>query len=63
MVDIDKYISLSNEVFKKIDKDQLIEAIDLIKLKINTNKKIITCGNGGSALTASHYITDWNKAL
>ena len=62
MVDIEKYISLSNEVFKKIDKDQLIKAIDLIKLKINTNKKIITCGNGGSALTASHYITDWNKA-
>ena len=62
MVDIDKYISLSNEVFKKIDKDQLVEAIDLIKLKINTNKKIITCGNGGSALTASHYINDWNKA-
>ena len=62
MVDIEKYISLSNEVFKKIDKYQLIKAIDLIKLKINTNKKIITCGNGGSALTASHYITDWNKA-
>ena len=40
MVDIEKYISLSNEVFKKIDKDQLIKAIDLIKLKINTNKKL-----------------------
>ena len=26
MVDIDKYISLSNEVFKKIDKDQLIRS-------------------------------------
>ena len=55
MVDIEKYISLSNEVFKKIDKDQLIKAIDLIKLKINTNKKIITCGNGGSALTCLLY--------
>ena len=40
MVDIEKYISLSNEVLKKIDKDQLIKAIDLIKLKINTNKRL-----------------------
>ena len=21
------------------------------------------CGNGGSALTASHYVTDWNKGI
>jgi D-sedoheptulose 7-phosphate isomerase len=26
-------------------------------------KKIITCGNGGSASTASHYITDWVKMV
>ena len=25
--------------------------------------KIITCGNGGSASTASHYITDWTKMI
>ena len=36
MVDMKNTI-LSNEVLK-IDKDQLIKAIDLIKLKINTNK-------------------------
>lgn len=36
-------------------------AVDLIGAKYADGKKIITCGNGGSASTASHYITDWNK--
>ena len=37
--------------------------IDLIKKKFEEGKKIITCGNGGSAHTASHYITDWSKMI
>ncbi len=35
----------------------------MINTKFNEGKKIITCGNGGSASTASHYITDWNKMV
>tara|TARA_B100000131_G_scaffold314274_1_gene350859 strand:- start:1056 stop:1628 length:573 start_codon:yes stop_codon:yes gene_type:complete len=62
MIDIENYISVSHKVLKKIDKNDIRKAIDLIINKINSNKKIITCGNGGSALTASHYITDWNKS-
>lgn len=27
----------------------------------DTSKKILICGNGGSASTASHYVTDWVK--
>jgi len=47
----------------KIDQMAFQVGIDLIKSKFDAGKKIITCGNGGSASTASHYITDWNKMV
>jgi D-sedoheptulose 7-phosphate isomerase len=36
-------------------------AILKIKETYEADNQILTCGNGGSALTASHFITDWNK--
>jgi D-sedoheptulose 7-phosphate isomerase len=39
------------------------EAVDLVREKFDEGRKIITMGNGGSASTASHYITDWNKMI
>jgi D-sedoheptulose 7-phosphate isomerase len=56
---LDKHISL----FQKINIDEIKIAIDLIKSKYESGKKIIVCGNGGSAYTASHFITDWNKMI
>ena len=58
---IDNYINEHKKVFDSIDKKNTNDCIKKIIEKINLNKKIITCGNGGSASTASHYITDWNK--
>ena len=58
---IDKYISEHSKAFEAINKDSSERAINIILDTIKSNKKIITCGNGGSASTASHYITDWNK--
>lgn len=60
---ISNYLDAHNELTKKLNINEIQEAIELIKLKFNQNKKIITCGNGGSASTASHYITDWNKMV
>jgi len=37
--------------------------VDLIDDAWQRDKQIIVCGNGGSALTALHYVTDWNKSL
>jgi D-sedoheptulose 7-phosphate isomerase len=37
--------------------------VDIVEQAFLAGKKIITCGNGGSASTASHYITDWNKMI
>ena len=34
-----------------------------IRSRWQNDKQIIVFGNGGSALTAQHYVTDWNKAI
>ena len=39
------------------------KAFNLISSYINTDKKIFICGNGGSAHTANHFVTDWVKML
>lgn len=58
---IENYISQHANVFKSMDLIAIQKCLDLITKTISNDKKIITCGNGGSASTASHYITDWNK--
>jgi len=46
---------------KKINHKDIDDFYRILKLKINSNKNIFIFGNGGSATTAQHYITDWNK--
>lgn len=58
---IENYVSQHADIFKSLDLHAVQRCIDLITDTIGNNNKIITCGNGGSASTASHYITDWNK--
>ena len=58
---IKNYIDEHNKVLKEIDHTKLNFIVDLIFETFVKGKKIFTCGNGGSASTASHMITDWNK--
>ena len=37
--------------------------ISMVRAAFEPARQIITCGNGGSAHAASHYITDWNKMV
>ena len=46
---------------KLVDASEWDAAISKIAEKYNKDKQILICGNGGSASTASHYVTDWNK--
>lgn len=55
------YIKEHNKVLSRIDLTSLNLAIQMVVDAFENGKKIITCGNGGSASTASHYITDWSK--
>jgi D-sedoheptulose 7-phosphate isomerase len=60
---IENYLKAHAQLAAKINLTAFQAGIDLIKEKYEGGKKIITCGNGGSASTASHYITDWNKMV
>ena len=58
---IKNYLSEHNKILNKISEDELENVVETIFNVYVNGKKIITCGNGGSASTASHMITDWNK--
>lgn len=57
------YLEAHNALTALINIEEIEFAIQIISDKYQSGKKIITCGNGGSASTASHYITDWNKMV
>ncbi|MDE1892478.1 MAG: SIS domain-containing protein [Betaproteobacteria bacterium] len=60
---ISNYLSAHISLRQKLNIDAFQKGINMVKTAFEDGKKIITCGNGGSASTASHYITDWNKMV
>lgn len=58
---IEAYLRAHAALAQKCDLAAFQRGVDLVVEKFKTGKKIFTCGNGGSASTASHYITDWAK--
>ena len=58
---IKNYIKEHNNILSKINEQEIEKIVSIIFSVYMNGKKIITCGNGGSASTASHMITDWNK--
>ena len=57
------YFSKLTTLLEKLNHSEVDCAISLIDEAWRNNKQIITFGNGGSSLTAIHYITDWNKSV
>lgn len=60
---VQSYFEAQRRLICQIDVEAIERAINLIRNTGDSGKKVITCGNGGSASTASHYITDWNKMV
>lgn len=60
---VTNYLTAHFRLAKELDSEAFQQGINMIKTAFDGGKKILTCGNGGSALTASHYITDWNKMV
>lgn len=58
---ISNYLAAHADLHEHLDITLFQAGVDLVVHAFEAGKKIITCGNGGSAYTASHYITDWNK--
>ncbi|MEZ5405595.1 MAG: SIS domain-containing protein [Verrucomicrobiia bacterium] len=59
---VQNYLIHSTQTIGSLDIQQITHAIQLIHEAWQQGRQIIVFGNGGSALTASHYITDWNKS-
>jgi D-sedoheptulose 7-phosphate isomerase len=57
------YLTAHARLAKELNADAFQQGINMVKAAFDSGKKVLTCGNGGSALTASHYITDWSKMV
>ena len=60
---VNNYFSAHVELVRQLDSSAFADGIRMVQDAFSSGNKILTCGNGGSALTASHYITDWNKMI
>lgn len=57
------YLNRLKNVIENVDHGSMDKGIQMIREAWEQNQQIITMGNGGSAHTALHYITDWNKII
>jgi D-sedoheptulose 7-phosphate isomerase len=57
------YIGRLTRTLSAIDTLAFDRAINLVRSAWQNGKQIIVFGNGGSALTAEHYVTDWTKGV
>lgn len=57
------YINEELEMIRSLDLDAVNTVMNVLENARLTEKKIFICGNGGSAATASHYCSDFNKGV
>jgi D-sedoheptulose 7-phosphate isomerase len=57
------YIDRLTAVLAAMDTAAMDRGVQLIEQVWRAGGQIITLGNGGSAMTALHFITDWNKSI
>ena len=60
---VTNYLSAHAQLSQRLDVRSFERGVEMVRKAFESGKKILTCGNGGSASTASHYITDWNKMV
>jgi D-sedoheptulose 7-phosphate isomerase len=57
------YTKKLGELLSRLDFAAIDAGVDLIEKAWRDGKQIIALGNGGSSLTALHFINDWNKSI
>ena len=57
------YLSKLTNLLGSIDRTQVDNAVKVIADTWQGGGQIITLGNGGSSMTALHFINDWNKSV
>lgn len=58
-----RYLDRLKRVLDAIDARELDDAVGQVEAAWRAGRQIITLGNGGSALTALHFVNDWNKSV
>lgn len=61
--EIEKYNNKLKETLDKIDRKQINYFVEVLLKHYEAGSHIFTCGNGGSGLTASHVVCDFNKGI
>jgi D-sedoheptulose 7-phosphate isomerase len=59
---VSSYLERHVEALRRLDVASIERAIDLVRDAWRRGRTVFVCGNGGSALTAAHYVMDWSKA-
>ena len=57
------YFEKFQRVANTLDMNEYQNGMELVKAAWKRGSNIITLGNGGSSMTALHFITDWNKSV
>jgi D-sedoheptulose 7-phosphate isomerase len=59
----ERYLARLIALLNSFDRRQVDNAVKLIADTWQAGRQIITLGNGGSSMTALHFINDWNKSV
>jgi D-sedoheptulose 7-phosphate isomerase len=57
------YFAAHARLAARLDPGAFDAGVAVVTRAFEHGRQIITCGNGGSAYAASHYVTDWNKMV
>src|SRR4249919_3941734 len=57
------YFSRLSRLIDTFDRKQVDDAVKLIADAWQGGRQVITLGNGGSSMTALHFVNDWNKSI
>ena len=61
--DISKYLERLKSTIDLVSRDEVNDFLGLLLDALEAKRTVFTLGNGGSAATASHYASDFNKGL
>ncbi len=57
------YLDKLTRFIGTVNRDEMDRAVDVVNDAWMRGSQVITLGNGGSSMTALHFITDWNKSI
>lgn len=61
--DLRRYLETEIKVIESLDLSEINKVMNVLEEARLTGRRIFICGNGGSATTASHFASDFNKGV